>query len=285
MLVTAKKISQDIQEKLGKKVSPLGVKMFATQLGYSVRKVNGKEYYNDALCAAIMKKLGDYAQPSIRTSQRGRNVANIGDYYAYNGERNNVDYSWERDESVVKRAIMEAIDELDLYHGSSADFDDFDLAYLSSGWGQQAYGYGVYLTNSTECAKEYSKGGLIYTVKVPNRSYLSYTRISRDVAYKIARDFYKWYLENDEYGREAYKGCEKEFWNEECKYLCDCQDGGDIYGTISSILGSDKETSAFLYKEGYKGIKWVDVTSDGTRNTNYVIFNPKDIKILKKDKV
>lgn len=285
MLVTAKDIIRDVKKSLGVKLSVGGVRTFASMLGYGVHNVNGEECYLDALCSAIKNKLGSYSKPSVKTSQSGVNASNRGDYYAYNGERYNIDYPFEVNDGIISRAVMEAVNELDLYHGSSADFDKFDLAYLSSGWGQQAYGYGVYLTNSTECAKEYSKGGLIYTVKVPNRPYLSYTRISRDAAYKIARDFYKWYLENDEYGREAYKGCEKEFWNEECKYLCDCQDGGDIYGTIASILGSDKETSDFLYKEGYKGIKWVDVTSDGTRNTNYVIFNPKDIKILKKEKV
>ena len=64
--------------------------------------------------------------------------------------------------------------------------------------------------------------------------------------------------------------------------ICDCETGGDVYGTIASILGDDKETSEFLYKEGYKGIKWFD-KDNGT--TNYVVFNPKDITILKKEKI
>jgi hypothetical protein len=172
-----------------------------------------------------------------------------------------------------------------LFHGTQAEFSEFDLAFLGSGWGQQAYGYGVYLSNNPQVAKEYSKGGYIYTVKVPNAPYLSYKGVSRATANKIARDFFKYYTTENEYGREAYKGYENGFWNEECKYICDCQDGGDLYGTIASILGDDKETSEFLYKEGYKGIKWLDVTANGSKNTNYVIFNPKDIKIIKKEKI
>ena len=37
------------------------------------------------------------------------------------------------DESVLK-ATRKALNELELFHGSSADFDKFDLAYLSKGW-------------------------------------------------------------------------------------------------------------------------------------------------------
>lgn len=32
-------------------------------------------------------------------------------------------------------------------------------------------------------------------------------------------------------------------------------------------------------------VKWIDITADGTKNTNYVVFNPKDITILKKEKL
>ena len=43
-----------------------------------------------------------------------------------------------------------------LYHGSSADFDKFDLSYIKSGYGGTAYGYGIYLTDVLKTANEYS---------------------------------------------------------------------------------------------------------------------------------
>ena len=57
---------------------------------------------------------------------------------------------------MIKNSLNEVMDELNLYHGTNADFDNFDFAYLSSGWGQQAYGYGFYLTTSYDAAKDYA---------------------------------------------------------------------------------------------------------------------------------
>ena len=271
------------------KFNPKTISYMAVKLGYNLKRIGGKIGYDQSLITAITRhfnKAVEYDKKiGMKMPQRALKQAREGDYYTYNGERDNVDYDWERNESLIRRAILESIDELDLYHGSQADFSEFDLAYLGSGWGQQAYGYGVYLIDNPQGAREYARGGLVYTAKVPNGPYLSYKGISRASAMKIAKDFFKYYTTENEYGKEAYKGYEREFWNEECKYLCDCQTGGDIYGTIASLLGDDKETSIFLYREGYKGIKWIDVTADGTKNTNYVVFNPKDITILKKEKL
>jgi hypothetical protein len=265
----------------------------ANKLGYTKKQFGGKIGYDQSLISAITRHFNEAVEydnechekmpqkPLKQPQMKSREL----DYVGYNGERDNIDYEWEKNESLIRRAVLESIDELDLYHGSQADFSEFDLAYLGSGWGQQAYGYGVYLIDNPQGAREYARGGLVYTAKVPNGPYLSYKGISRASAMKIAKDFFKYYTTENEYGKEAYKGYEREFWNEECKYLCDCQTGGDIYGTIASLLGDDKETSAFLYREGYKGIKWIDVTADGTKNTNYVVFNPKDITILNKEKV
>ena len=58
----------------------------------------------------------------------------------------------------IEQVLRESVSEMNLYHGTQADFNQFDLAYLSTGWGQQAHGYGVYLTTDYDCAKEYSMG-------------------------------------------------------------------------------------------------------------------------------
>lgn len=170
-----------------------------------------------------------------------------------------------------------------LYHGTQAKFNIFDPKYINSGWGQQEYGYGFYLTDYYPCAEEYSRNGVVINVSVPAGKYLSYKGISRRDAMDIARKFYKYYTEVDDYGREAYPDAEsrREFWDGECKYLADCDDGGDIYGTLASLIGSDKETSEFLRSIGYIGIKYpASDGSTGKKFTNYVIFDAKDIEII-----
>ena len=90
-------------------------------------------------------------------------------------------------------------------------------------------------------------------------------------------------MTEDEYRREAYANCQKEFWEYECSAIANCTDGESVWGTINSILGDDKGTSQFLNRLGYTGLK---IYSDGggEKFINYVIFNPKDITILSVDK-
>ena len=75
--------------------------------------------------------------------------------------------------------VNESLDELDLYHGTNADFDKFDEKFYLTGIGEMAYGWGVYLSNSINTAKEYGPGGQIMTVEVPDGKYLDSRRISK----------------------------------------------------------------------------------------------------------
>lgn len=182
-------------------------------------------------------------------------------------------------DDIIRSALNESLDELEVYHGSKAEFEKFDLAYLSSGWGHQLHGYGIYLTDSRDCAEEYSSGGYIYTVEIPSGRYLSGNRISPRLAMDIAEKFFYYCMNENEYLKEAYEGHERDFWETECKCIGECADGEYVYGTIETILGDDKETSEFLYSIGFKGLKYRQEYSRG-KFYNYVIFNTKDIKIL-----
>uniref|UniRef100_UPI0040571F8D ADP-ribosyltransferase-containing protein n=1 Tax=Alistipes sp. TaxID=1872444 RepID=UPI0040571F8D len=46
------------------------------------------------------------------------------------------------------------------YHGSKADFSAFDHAFMSTGEGSQAYGYGTYITEVAEIAEKYASAGI-----------------------------------------------------------------------------------------------------------------------------
>lgn len=180
--------------------------------------------------------------------------------------------------------LLEALGQkIILYHGTQAKFNTFDNKYINSGWGEQSYGYGFYLTDSEQCAKEYSRSGEVIKVEVPAKKYLDYNGITKKESTQIAKAFFKYYTEEDEYGKQAYPNREdkQEFWNEECKYIIKCDDGGDIYGTISSLLGSNEQTSKFLHSLGYIGIKYpASNGTTGEKFTNYVIFDASDIKII-----
>lgn len=289
-IYSAQEICKRFRTSLSITVSPRAIHIMAEKLGYHTRLCGGKRGYHKSLYTDLTRHLNELVECDKelkeKTAQRqNKQPKTANNYYAYNGEKDNADYAWEKNESVIRKAIVESLEELDLYHGSQADFDSFDLSFLSSGWGNQAYGYGVYLSDNPNVAKDYSREGFIYTVEVPKGKYLSYEGIRKGEAMKIARDFFNYYTKKHEYGREAYNGIENEFWEGECQYIGYCEDGGSLYGTISSILGSDKDTSEYLYKKGYKGIKWEEVGGEGLKFTNYLIFNPQDIKIIKKEKI
>ena len=190
---------------------------------------------------------------------------------------------------LIRNILHEAVDELNLYHGTHADFDKFDVAYLSTGWGQQAHGYGFYLTDCYEAAKDYSCGGKVMEVKVPDGKYLSDKRISPREKQVIARTFFKYYTEELDYGKEAYPDAQarNDFWQYEVSCILNCDDGAYVYGTVASLLGSNEDTSNFLHdKLGYVGITIHTKHGEtGEPITTYVIFNPNDIEILNKDVV
>jgi hypothetical protein len=268
-------------------VTPRAVHIFAEKNGWTLRKIGGKRGYLVNIESLIASKIDQFKkciELANMTPKPKVNPDNV------NVDRNHepagkIDYEWEL-ESKISRYIMEAVDELELFHGSPHDFEEFDFAYMSSGFGKQMFGYGAYLTTSYECAKEtYSQGKNVYTVEIPDKGYLSNEKITPAYAMKVARIFFNYYTKEHEFGREAYVGNEDEFWENECKYIGQCRDGKHLYGTISSILGSDKDTSEFLYnKIGLKGLVWVETNgSTGEKFKNYVMFNPKDIKIIKKD--
>lgn len=188
-------------------------------------------------------------------------------------------------DSVVSGLLREGVDEVELFHGSPHDFPKFDIAYIGSGWGMQMNGFGIYLSTSKSTALDYSQGGMLYTVEVPDGRYIGVSVPKRE-ALSVARKFFKYYTVEHEYGSEAYRGHENEFWENECKYIGDCENSNTLYGTVSSILGSDKEASEFFHSIGYVGlIVNADNGATGEKFQNYVIFDASDIKILKKEKV
>ena len=55
-------------------------------------------------------------------------------------------------EEQIKNLIF---NEITAYHGSNADFNDFDLGFVNTGNKMQAYGYGIYVALNKDAAERY----------------------------------------------------------------------------------------------------------------------------------
>lgn len=162
------------------------------------------------------------------------------------------------------------------YHGSSANFDKFNTSeYGLSGDGAMAFGYGVYVSNSETIARSYA--GIqgernLYTVEIPDGDYIIWNKtVSKLQKEKAKNELYENLIKED------YKGVEKEISTELNNVFSEDFDGKKLYGTISSYIGSDKETSRFFKDIGYSGIQYPAGTPENA--VNYVIFDDNDIKI------
>lgn len=175
-------------------------------------------------------------------------------------------------EEQIKKII---VSEITAYHGSNADFNEFDLGFVNSGNKMQAYGYGIYVALDKSAAERYGK--IQYVVEIPklNNHYLNaYKRYNKAFVMKIFNKLCSYILKTT----DDYKGSENDLY-QEFNSMIDEYDGLQLYGTASSYLGSDKEATYFFEKLGYKGI-----LIDDNGSINVVIFNPKDIKVIKKEK-
>ena len=86
------------------------------------------------------------------------------------------------DEQKFNRLLENYGLEDNVYHGTNADFNEFDLAYLSTG-----YGYGIYLAKDIDVAESY--GVKIYTTEIPdvneNNYIFKYIKPSKYILKKI----------------------------------------------------------------------------------------------------
>ena len=170
------------------------------------------------------------------------------------------------------------------YHGTGADFEAFDHSHMGEGAGGQAYGWGSYFTEEEGVARSYAGGGFVYEAELPDDMGSNYLHFeskpsNKDIA-RVKRELVEYILRNDEEGMYDYPQGKDDLTQE-------VDDAGepttwrDLYGTVSSHLGSDKEASAFFHSIGYVGIQYNSSETDGGKK-NLVIFDESDIAIQSK---
>lgn len=76
----------------------------------------------------------------------------------------NVEYDWKRESGKNFNAETMSLEDtpkfsLKVYHGSGADFTEFDFDHMGEGAGSQAFGWGGYVTSSKKIGKDYAAVG------------------------------------------------------------------------------------------------------------------------------
>lgn len=139
-LLSAKEIRKKFREGLGRDVSLQAIHYMADKLGWKQRHIGGKIGYHRTFYTALAQHLTELlacdtkikaklpfddlkkTQKPKKSVKKPKEITwNDGNYFTYNGERDNADYEWEKNEDLIRRAIMESVNELDLYHSSNAD--------------------------------------------------------------------------------------------------------------------------------------------------------------------
>jgi hypothetical protein len=173
------------------------------------------------------------------------------------------------------------------YHGSVADFEEFDGAMVGTGDGALTFGWGIYVTNNIKLARSYRKRGTgkLFNVKIPAEDKL----LDWNKTLSEQSPYVKSALHKMGYSKLRQYAEEKELIG----HYGDDETGEDIYGMIASIVPFRianmtresfvqyrKRASIWLLHYGIEGIRYQDVTQYG--GNNFVIFDPTRIQILKK---
>ena len=274
---------------------------------------------------------GDVTMTSPRNSNSSISAAKLLEnvVMSYNPNEKVLDASKKRSESIREQRV---------YHGSGAEFDHFDHSHMGEGEGQQAYGWGTYVTEVEGIGRTYAAAatrnlqvrisGLeldiektkerlpfikgqykddlqreieqkqqeleqlrqqhqrhLYTVEIPDdtgENYLSWDEPLTDgqigrIRQYLSDNYRKNKVEDFDASiaevKNAPNASEVNAWSRR---------GENIYKTLKSLLGTDREASKALSEMGFVGIKYpADYLRGGREDgkSNYVIFNEKDAKI------
>jgi hypothetical protein len=114
-LLSAKEIRKRFRNACGKDVSLPAIHHVAQGIGYREKQIGGKRGYHKSVYTALtqhFKELVDYdkarvAKASQKPPKQPKQISwNDGNYFTYNGEKDNADYEWE---SLIPRIVMEEI--------------------------------------------------------------------------------------------------------------------------------------------------------------------------------
>lgn len=207
----------------------------------------------------------------------------------------NVEKSYEKGKKVLDESRKNGAQLHKVYHGSGTDFDAFDFGHMGEGEGAQAFGWGGYVTEVEGIGRTYAhqkedtSGMMLYTIDIPQddgRNYLHWEKtVGENAAREVRERLYEHLIRTDEEGLYGDAISRKELERELAAAFSGDMVGADLYGTVSSYLGSDKAASEFLRGIGFVGVSYPAQYFSGGRKDmarNYVIFRESDMLITDK---
>jgi len=210
----------------------------------------------------------------------------------------------ERPEATKPQEITVEGSDLILRHGSPYEFDKFLLEKIGTGEGQQAFGYGLYFTESSDIAKSYAKKlsddktGVVYTVKIkdgvgknwiPFRDPILDGDLNKIKLTDQELKEYKDYLDKFDFDTKqpsSYFGILNDFLSE-TEYAGNEQGASIEWDNVPNFaaildlqdaLGKER-TTEILKRSGYDGIVYNSKGGYGDAK-NFVVFNPESIEII-----
>ena len=102
---------------------------------------------------------GAFKADRIMSDKEARNI--IDEWNAAHPDEEKVEYDWKRESGKDFNAETMSLEDtpkfsLKVYHGSGADFTEFDFDHMGEGAGSQSFGWGGYVTSSKKIGKSYA---------------------------------------------------------------------------------------------------------------------------------
>lgn len=128
--------------------------------GYYLKATNANKEASQA------DKVGWYVAGAFRANRimSDKETRDIIDEWNAAHPDDNVEYDWKRESGKDFNAETMSLEDtpkfsLKVYHGSGADFTEFDFDHMGEGAGSQAFGWGGYVTSSKKIGKDYARLG------------------------------------------------------------------------------------------------------------------------------
>lgn len=206
----------------------------------------------------------------------------------------------ERPEAAKPQEVTREGNDLILRHGSPYGFDQFLLENIGTGEGQQAFGYGLYFTESSDIAKNYAKRlsedktGVVYTVRVKDGATKNWIEFREPITDgyldKIQLNdeeigAYMDYVNNFDFGKKDAP----EHFGILGDFISESETTGngvewENVPTFAAILDlqdalGKERTMEILKRSGYDGISYNSKGGYGDAK-NFVVFDPTSIEII-----
>ena len=108
-LLSPKEMSLKFRTDLGLEICPKAIDIMAKRLGYKKKRYSDCVGYVKYVYTALTKHLGELRQCDAEVKARKsaprakkRRSEPITNYYMFNGERDNIDYDWEKNDNAIK---------------------------------------------------------------------------------------------------------------------------------------------------------------------------------------